>query len=167
MFCLRRSKKIIEKSLKSGYDITYYKVLGKKVPIAIQSNITLFRCFGKTINYIYDFSPKMRIHPLNLCVFPLTDKTVILLFHYRDDRNLIKFDQAFSKLSDDDKLKYINYLIFRYTENFAISPIVPENLLDDEKLHELFAISMIVNAFEEQEEEYISKIPNFFDLNIE
>ena len=118
------------------------------------------------INDIYDLSPKWRVQPLNLCVFPLTEKTVVLLFHHRDDRNMKVFDKAFLKLSDNNKLKYINYLIFRYTENFAISPIVPEKILDNEKLHELFTISMINYSLEENEDLYIDKIPNFFDLDL-
>lgn len=166
LFCFRRSKKIIDKNLKSGFEITYYKVLDKKVPIAIQTDITLYKCFGKMINDIYDLSPKWRVQPLNLCVFPLAEKTVVLLFHHRDDRNMKVFDKAFLKLSDNNKLKYINYIIFRYTENFAISPIVPEKILDNDKLHELFTISMINYSLEENEDLYIDKIPNFFDLDL-
>ena len=139
MWLLKRNKKIIEKNLKSGYILVLYKILDYTVPIAFQSSLVLYKSIDdKTIiNDVNDYSEKIIMKPIYLCVFPLQGKTAIYLFHHRDDRNYIPFDRQFAKLSFDDKLQYINYLIFKCTEHCVFSPEIDKSVLKNTNLKRL------------------------------
>ena len=96
----------------------FHTILDWTTPLAIHTPIVLYRDLnGSIINDINDFSENMCMQSIYLCVFPLEGKTVILLFHHKDDRKYKSFDRQFSRLSFDEKLMYINYYIFKYTEH--------------------------------------------------
>ena len=138
LFDFRRAMKIITKNLKSGYDIVYSELLPYVVPIATQSGITMTKDMeNNTINDIYNDSPDNRIQTMHCCVFPLKDKTRILLFHHKDDRNYKSFDRQFAKLSKLEKLQYINYLIFKYTDNYFAAPELTSCFSTEMKLKQL------------------------------
>ena len=162
---IRRSLKIIQKQLKSGFRIIYRTVLEHKAPIALQTQIVLKEYFGRVINDTRDYSEKTYMQPIQLCVFPLSTQTVVLLFYHKDDRNIVPFEKAFQKLSETEKLRHINYLIFKYTENFVISPSVHKEVLDNEDLQFLFAQDKYIPSLED-DYELLEKIPNFLELSI-
>ncbi len=160
-FEIRRSKKIIDKSLKSGFNLIYYKKLDWIVPVAYQSEMCMYdNIDGNIINPIYSESKATRMQKLQVCIFPLSTQTVVMLFVHKDDRNYVPFQKQFNKLDEEHKLQYINYLIFKYTEHMLISPSVDELLLINDKLVELckqrgdnlFGNGQIINPCE---------IPNF------
>ncbi len=123
LFSIKRSKKIIDKNLKSGYKLLYWNLFPYVVPIAAQSAIAVHKNYnGETINDNYDYSPDIRMQDLHICVFPLKESTSVFLFYHKDDRNYVKFERAFLRLSEDEKQRYIIYLLFKFTENFLISP---------------------------------------------
>ena len=66
----------------------------------------------------------------------------------------------FNGLSYSDKIEYINYLIFKYTEHALISPAVDIRLLQDEKLIDLCEEST-ENAFGYGQVILPNEIPNF------
>lgn len=137
-FEIRRSKKIIDKNLKSGYKLIYYKQLDWIAPIAFQSALCMYKNIdGCVINDIYSESQRIRMQFLHICVFPLTDKTVVMVFVHKDDRNYVPFERQFSKLDENKKLEYINYLIFKYTEHALISPQINPLVLRSDKLVDL------------------------------
>ena len=138
MFDYRRAKKIIDKRLKSGYILTYTTILPYVVPIAAQTGITLIRDIkGNIVNDIYDTSPMIRMQTLHCCIFPLTSSTRIILFHHKDDRNYIHFDDQFGRLSPDEQLQRVNYMLFQHSENYFASPIIKDVLSSDENLKRL------------------------------
>lgn len=161
---MRRSLKIIQKQLKSGFRVIYRIVLDYKVPIALQTQIVLKEYFGGIINNTRDYSEKNYSRPVQLCVFPLSTQTVVLLFYHKDDRNIVPFEKAFQKLSETEKLQHINYMIFKYTENFVINPSVPNEVLENEDLQFLFAQDMYIPSLED-DYELLEKIPNFLELS--
>lgn len=161
---MRRSLKIIQKQLKSGFRVIYRIVLDYKVPIALQTQIVLKEYFGGIINNTRDYSEKNYSRPVQLCVFPLSTQTVVLLFYHKDDRNIVPFERAFQKLSEKEKLQHINYMIFKYTENFVINPSVPNEVLENEDLQFLFAQDMSFPSLED-DYELLEKIPNFLELS--
>jgi len=137
-FDFKRLKKIIDKDLKSGMTLLYYKVLDYVVPVAMQGPIAVHRDLdGEIVNDVNNFDHKIKMQSLFCCVFPLKNKTVIQLFHLRDDRNYKKFDRKFLKLNEEDKISYINYLIFKYCEHYAISPKINKEILTNQNLIDL------------------------------
>ncbi len=137
-FEIRRSKKIIDKKLKSGYSLIYYKVLDWIAPIAFQSALCVCKNIdGTVLNDVYSESDKVRMHFLHICIFPLSDSTVVMAFTHKDDRKNILFQRNFQKLGDDKKLEYINYLIFKYTEHALLSPQIDSLVLNSDKLMDL------------------------------
>lgn len=134
-FDFKRAKKIIDKDLKSGYIILYYKVLNYVTPIAMQGPIVVHRDFdGEIVNDINNFNPSIRMQQLQVGVFPLKKTTAIIAFYHKDDRNYVKFNRKFNRLNFNEQLFYLNYLIFKYCEHYAISPCLPKDLLENENL---------------------------------
>lgn len=134
----RRFKKIIDKNLKTGFTLLYYKVLNYVTPFAMQGPIAVHRDFdGEIVNDVNDFNHDIRMQQLYCGVFPLKEKTVVIVYHHRDDINYKKFDRKFLKLDDEQKLKYLNYLIFKYCEHYAISPNIKSEILSNSKLIQL------------------------------
>ena len=75
---------------------------------------------------------------LHVCVFPLKQNTVVMIFAHRDDRNYVPFERQFLKLDDERKLEYINGLILNHSEHILISPVVYQLILQSYKLLDLF-----------------------------
>ena len=138
LFDFKRLKKIIDKNLKSGLTLLYYKVLDYITPLAMQGPISVHRDLdGEIVNDVNNYDPNIKMQSLFCAVFPLKQKTVIMLFHLRDDRNYVKFDRKFLKLPEEEKICYINYLIFKYCEHFALSPKVKKEIILNDKLIKL------------------------------
>lgn len=129
------AKKSVEKEDEGQYNIIFYKELDYVVPIAFQGNITLITDFeGVLINNIFNTNPKYKIKSLNVCVFPLANKSVIILFAKTTDKLYRNFRKQFNKLTLDDQLAAINYMIFSYSEDVFISKEIDETVLLDEAL---------------------------------
>lgn len=139
LWLMKRAKKILEKNLKSGYVCVFCKTLEYTVPIAFQAPLYIYKSIDQKtiINDLFDYSEKNILKPLHVCVFPLKGKTMIYVFHHKDDRNYVPFDRQFQRLSDDKKLQYINYLIFKYSEHCVFSPKIDTAFLADNNLRKL------------------------------
>lgn len=134
----RKAKRFIEQNKTDEYSIIFYCVLDWKAPIAVQSSITIHRDLkGDVLNDIYDYSDTVRMQDVHLCIFPYEQKTAVLLFYYKNEHLCEKFAKQFATLSLEKKLEYINYLIFRYTEHFALSAKVLQET-KNKKLIKLF-----------------------------
>lgn len=160
-FEIKRSKKIIDNKLKSGYKLIYHRVLDWVSPIAFQSEMCLYRNIdGTIINQIYSESKDVRMQELHVGVYPLKAKTVVMVFAHKDDRNYVAFDRQFQRLEDNEKLEYVNYLIFKYTEHALISPSIDPIVLKADKLVKLCKQGNH-NDFGYGEEILPCEIPNF------
>ena len=120
---------------KEHFKVVFYDKLPYVVPIAAQTPFVLDEDLeGNLINDIYDTSRDVRIQSLHISILPLEDSTVVILFYHRRDKNYRGFHHQFNCLSYDKKLEYINYWIFKYTENYFFSPMIKNTLDEDEKL---------------------------------
>lgn len=120
---------------KEQFKVVFYEKLPYTVPIATQVALVLDKDFEENeINDIFNTSENVRIQNLHISIFPLKDSTVILAFYHRRDKNYRRFHHQFNCLSHDKKLEYINYWIFKYTENYFFSPKIKNILEEDEKL---------------------------------
>lgn len=74
---------------------------------------------------------------LYICVFPLKNKTAIMLFIDNNEKRYRKFYKGFKALSREDKLSVINYLLFLYSEDFYCSETLKQLLKKDKKVKEI------------------------------
>lgn len=138
----RRAQKIIEKRLKSGYKLVYWKILPYTVPYALQSSIALQKDLnGRIINDLSNLSPNERTEDIHFVVFPLGGESVISVFYHKDDRKYVSFEKEFYRLSDDEKLRYINYTSIKYTENICATPSLERIVKDNTQLQRLITES--------------------------
>ena len=165
-------KDIIHKKEVGKFRVLYWKVLPYNVPMAVQTPMSIYKDMdGNEVNDVYSKNPHYRIQYLHLCVFPIEQVTVVLLFHHIRDKNYRSIRHWLNSVSDDKRLQYINYLIFAYTENYFISKTIKETL---EKNNDLIKLSQESNGLPHlgllnQEEYYLNEyhpvtmesIPNF------
>lgn len=132
---IHNAKDVIDFNLRRKYKILFFKLLDWVSPVCAQTLICVENDLqNNPVNNIFDFSEAVIMQYIHLCVLPLKTQTYVLLFHNRRDKKYKDFDSQFLKLSEEKKLEYINFMIFRYIEHFAISPQVEERVLNDKKL---------------------------------
>jgi len=134
-----RAKKILDDNATHGYKLIFWRILPWRVPIAVQTPIVLNKNVDKkTLVDIDDFSESVAMLSIHLCAFPLKEEqTAVILFYHQEDTIYAKFEKQFQGLPEARKLEFINYLIFRYTENFYISKSA-RDLLKNQNLIRLF-----------------------------
>ena len=105
------------------YHLCYYKKLDYVVPYTAQSSITMICGFeNDVINNIYYFDATYRTKDIHVAIFPLEESSVVLLFIEDGEKRYRKFYRQLSKLSEEDQLAAINYIVFSYTENVFLHP---------------------------------------------
>lgn len=110
------AKQCVDKNIETE-KLIYLRNLPYTVPIAIQCAIPVGKGIGgETIN---DFENRNEpFHMLNLCVFPLESKSVILLSCHIFGTRYDTFVTEFNGLPLDRQLEIINYMIFQHSEDF-------------------------------------------------
>lgn len=136
----RRAQKIIDKGLKSGYHLIYWKKLPYTVPYALQSGIALEKDMnGHIVVDTANLSPDLRIEDMHIIVFPLDSESIVAVFYHKDDRKYAPFEKAFNRLTEEKKLSFINYIGLKYTENICASPVLGQVISSHERLSHLIA----------------------------
>ena len=131
----KKAKKAIEKNYENDYYVCYYEKLNYVVPIAFQSCIAMVVDFeGNIINNIYNKSPKYKIQNIHISILPLKSETVILMFIEDGDTRYRQFYKQFNKLSLDDKLATLTYIIFLYSEEIYFSKSIEKEVVDSQAL---------------------------------
>ena len=88
-----------------------YEKLNYVVPVAFQGSITLIVDLdGNIINNIYNKDDKYRTQDVHICIFPLKEKSVVMMFIDSNSKRYRNFYKKFNKLSHNDKLSLINYI---------------------------------------------------------
>ena len=178
----KKAKRIAIKNWDDEYYTIFFKKLDYIVPIAFQSNIALVCDIeGNIINDIYNNDENYRIQDIQLCIFPLENSSIILLFMDSQNRRYRKFNKQFKSLSDEEKLKILNYIIFLYSEDIFFSKEIKEVIENSKELIETskYTANMLCyndscNYIEAAKEQFSLKkiplIPNFlsekFALNL-
>lgn len=121
-----------------GYQILVWKVLPHIVPIAMQSAIVVTKDMeGRTINDIYNMDSNVKMQYLHLAVLPVGEVSVIISFYHKRDKKYRSLRHQLNSVSDSKKLQYINYLIFKYTENYYMSKEVENEISKNKRLRHL------------------------------
>ena len=136
---LNYAKKSFEKGY-SNYRIIYNSILEYTVPIAAQVAIPISQNVDYSKLQIINVSNKKRLEDILVCIFPLKEKSVIIVFSRIDNKLIKKYNKQFKKLSDENKLKEIFYLLIRYkASNFFYSPIL-KDILENENIRGICSI---------------------------
>ncbi|HNX29551.1 MAG TPA: hypothetical protein PKN87_09135 [Syntrophomonadaceae bacterium] len=130
-----KAKRLSSKTWSGEYYIFYYEKLDYVVPIAFQGAIVLISDLkGEIINDIYNLSPDYHTKEVHICVFPLQDSSIIMMFIDANDKRYKSFYKQFRKLKFDDKLALTNYIIFLYSEDVFFSKKIPQEVITDKRL---------------------------------
>jgi len=132
---LDRDIKILNKESSSSFELIYWKKLDYVTPIAFQGHMALQGDLnGNVINDLYNPSSDYVIENINVCVFPLEHKTIVMLFVSKDNKKYRNFIAQFKKLKEEEKLKLISFLIFNYSEDFFVSQNSSKKILTNHVL---------------------------------
>lgn len=136
---LNMYKGLITDKTKGCFKVMYWKKLPYVVPIAVQTPIAVYKDMnGDIINELYNMDPNYHIQNLHLCIFPMEDETIVLLFRHRRDKFYRGLGHQLNSCSEDKCLMFINYLVFAYTENYFCSEEIRNVLESNENLKKLF-----------------------------
>lgn len=125
----------MKNNVKGGYQILFWKLLPYKIPIALQSAVALSKDLeGNEVNNIFDMSENVRMQFMHLAFFPLKEESVVLAFYHKRDKLYRKLRHQINCLSEQKALRFLNYLIFAYTENYFISKSIEKTIETDKKL---------------------------------
>lgn len=161
-----RDMKILKKESTSSFELIYWNILDYVTPIAFQGHIALHGDLnGNIINDIYNVKKDNVIENLNLCVFPLKDKTVVIMFVNKDNRKYNNFIKQFKKLREKEKLKLISFIIFNYSEDFFISKKAKDTLLNNTILDITTQNTTDIYALDEEMANEFKKIKLFELMN--
>ncbi len=129
------ARKACESKWENNYFLCYFEMLDYVVPMAFQNNLSLISDFeGGIINDIYNHSPDYKLKDIHICVFPLESHSVVLMFIRNGEKRYRLFLKQFKKLTMEEKLKAINYIIFSYSEDVYIYKGLDKSILEDQEL---------------------------------
>ncbi len=131
------------------------------VPYAAQSDITLYTDFkGTLINDCYDLKKSASNEEIHVAVFPLKNTSYVIAGFYYYTKKYNNFILDFEELSIQDKLRAINYIIFKYCDDYYFSKKISLSW------HERKSIAKVIDStqFIRKEINY-EKIIKFHSLN--
>ena len=165
-----KAKKSSLKPFDGDYHIYTHIELPYRVPIAFQGSVALICDLeGKVVNDIYNYNANYEIKNVHLCVFPFNSKSIIMLFVENGNKRYSSFFKQFKKLPLEEQLKVVNYIIFAYTEDFFMSPVLSDNTISELtktacKSTELVSSNPLLNGVETAVEHFsfdeMNTIPN-------
>ncbi len=132
-----RDIKILKKESTSSFELIYWNVLNYVTPIAFQGHIALYGDLkGNIINDIYSECEKYVIEYLNICIFPLKEKTIVIMFVNKKNKKYRDFIKQFKNLSETKKHQLISFILFNYSEDYFVSQSAKEEIVDNPILKE-------------------------------
>lgn len=132
---LEKDLKILSKTSSSSFELIFWEKLNYVTPIAFQGHMALVGDLkGNVINDIYNRSQNYIIENINICVFPLQKETVVIVFVSKDNKKYKNFINQFKKLKKENKLQLISYMIFNYSEDFFVSKMAKDEILNNKDL---------------------------------
>ncbi len=160
----KRAKKVSKKPLQEEYYLFLYEKLDYVVPIAFQHQIALaIDLEGNMINNLHNQDRSYKIQMLHLAIFPMEDSSVVLMFIDKKDSRYRSFAKQMNNLSVADKLMYINYIVFCYSEDYYLSKSINEDVITNDNLRKVSGITGI--SFLDSGLGIIEKLRKHYTLN--
>lgn len=128
-------QKLVDNEDQGCFQLLYWKLLPYSIPIAIQAQIPIgIDPYGNKINNNYDYFE--RTESMHYAAFPLQNQSIILAFYHKRDKKLRVVRNLFKRLSNQEILKYLNYIALGSTSNIYFSQKI-EPILDSMELRKL------------------------------
>lgn len=166
---------IIDNGLENCFHVLFYCVLPYTLPLATQTGIALSTDIeGRIVNNLLDYSEDVYIQTMHLCFFPLDGKSVVIAFYHKDDRKYKHLRHQLNRMSNEDKLKYLNYILFQYAENYYFSQTISDIVKGNKQFQKLsresngnpdFGIMSLKDIMVPYENVDINDIPNLLASN--
>lgn len=117
-------------SVNPNYNLNYFIELPYTLPIAFQGLGSLyFDLKQDIINNPYIKDNNYKIEYVNICVFPFKETSNIYFFTTPTNKRYRNFFKQLAKLSLEEQLKVINYIILTYCEHYFLSKTIPKEIL--------------------------------------
>ena len=145
---IKKLKSEVEKNKSFSYKEDLYILLPYKVPIAFQGPITMISGFDASlINNIYDLNPAHKMQELHVLIFPLENSSVILCFTNKNHHRYRSFFKNVKKLSQEDQLAIVQYIVLAYAESPAFSDTLDKKTFNIRSLKTVMGMeSTIANS---------------------
>lgn len=129
---LRDYEELVLRKDKINYYVIDDLILPYMTPLAFQGVLNLLVDFdGNIINNLYNLSLTYRIQNLHVIVFPNNGSTHVCLFIKDGDTRYRSFYKKYRKLSLNEKLYALNYMILLNSEDWVLNPAFNDKI-DDE-----------------------------------
>ena len=127
----------IKEDEKNRYKVLFHTVLPYITPVAVQECFTIYK--DRQGNSINDraLGEEGQIQLVHLCIFPYEGSTTVLLFYYDENTSYDILAEQFESSSVETNLRYINYYLFAFCENYYYSEKIRMNLLTNEKIKKI------------------------------
>lgn len=169
------AKKASESKWNNHFFLGYFEILDYVVPVAFQNSVVLISDLEDVvINDIYNQSRDYTLSELHISIFPLKSHSVVIMFIKNGEKRYRNFFKQFRKLTKEEKLKVINYIIFSYSEDVFVYKGVSKEVLEDKELKKVaqqttmtVANTPYANSLKKAKEDFNlsnrNKIPNLLD----
>lgn len=162
----------INDSKADDFYVIYKKNFEYVTPLAVQGCFELrFDCLGNVIRIEHGTDSDF-LRLLHVAVFPLRNKTLVLVFIRKkcmEEYNV--FIEQFMRKSEEEKVEFINYIIFKCTDNFFVSKDIDKSVYTNEFKKICDPTSDVNNILLGKGEENvlyeIRVCPNFLKMRIE
>lgn len=112
------------------FHVIFHQVLPYIVPIAFQGSIVPISGYGgDLINDVFNPNPQYKIQSLHIAILPSNGRTVVLMFHEKSFKRFRNLERDFEERSLADKLSTVLKIILAYSDEFFLSPKLPESVL--------------------------------------
>ena len=131
-------KGIILNDDQGQFEILYWSKLPYIVPYATQTCFALSEdMYGNMVNDNFYYSSNTRMEKMHICIFPLKSESVILAFYHKRNTKYRILKGQLNIVSDEQALRYINWLVIKNTENIFIAKELKQLIDNNQELQKL------------------------------
>ena len=128
----RQIKKFLSGHGNKEYEVIYFKTLDYVIPVAFQGRVAITHDFeGNIINNVFCGSKHNHIASMHICIFPLKEKSVLIMFYDKKSKKYRRFRRQFNKFNDGEKLAILFYLAVKYSEDIFYSKKIDDKVFSN------------------------------------
>ena len=138
---IKRSVTMIHGDDTQTYKMIWCKKLNYVVPYAGQTTFSIENSIrGQRI--VDTKSPTDDVTSLHLCIFPLENSSIIMLFYHECDIAYQPLIGELAKEEDALVLKILNFMMLAYCEDIYFSPLIEKTIKEDKTIRKCVELSI-------------------------